>query len=202
MIPRVVAFDLGKVLVDFDYRISAGKIAARGKMPAAEVREFIDHSPLLYRFETGRLTNEEFYQAVCEATGFQGSFPEFSQYFADIFWPIEPMVAWHDRLRAQDIPTYIFSNTNELAVNHIRRSFPFFSHFTGYIYSYRQGAMKPDPKIYAALERLAGKHGPEILYLDDRQENIEGGRQCGWQVILQENPEKTLETARQLGLPG
>ena len=62
--------------------------------------------------------------------------------------------------------------------------------------------MKPDPRIYEALERLAGKRGGQILYLDDRPENIEGGRRCGWQVILQEDPAKSLQAARQLGLPG
>jgi HAD superfamily hydrolase (TIGR01509 family) len=201
MIPHIVAFDLGKVLVDFDYSINARQIAARGTMPEEEIRKFIDHSPLLFQLETGRMTNEQFYEEVSQVTGFRGTMAEFSQYFADIFWPIEPMVAWSERLRARGIPTYIFSNTNGLAVTHIRRRFPFFSSFTGYIYSYEVGAMKPDPKMYEALERLAGKQGPEILYLDDRQENIEAGQARDWQVILQENPQKTLATVRQLGLP-
>jgi len=58
--PKVVVFDLGKVLVDFDYTIAARKIAARGTMPAGHIKKFIDHSPLLFRYETGRLTNEQF----------------------------------------------------------------------------------------------------------------------------------------------
>ncbi len=201
MTPQAVVFDLGKVLVDFDFSISARKIAAGGRMSPEEVQQFIDHSPLLYRFETGLLTNEQFYEEVCRATGFRDSFAVFSRYFADIFWPIEPMVAWNERLRAAGLPTFIFSNTNELAVNHIRQSFPFFAHFDGYVYSYQHGAMKPSPAIYEVLESLAGRRGPEILYLDDRRENIEGGRTRGWQVILQESPERTLEAARQLGLP-
>src|SRR5437870_12542003 len=90
--PKVVIFDLGKVLLDFDYSIASGRIALKGKMPPAEIRAFIDHSPLLFRFETGLLTKQSFYDEVCAATGFCGSFEEFSGFFSDIFVPIEPMV--------------------------------------------------------------------------------------------------------------
>ena len=135
MIPQAVVFDLGKVLVGFDYKVAARRFAARGNLSVAEIHAFIDHSPLLYQFETGLRTNQQFYQEVCQATGYRGEFEEFAQIFADIFWPIEPMVQWQTSLRKRGVPTYIFSNTNELAVTHIRRSFPFYSNFDGYIYS-------------------------------------------------------------------
>src|SRR5437870_4541275 len=134
--PHVVVFDLGKVLVDFDYSIAARRIAARGRLSAEEIKRLIDHSPLLFRYETGRLTKEQFFAEICSATGFSGGLDEFSEFFADIFVPIEPMVALHAALRQRGVPTYIFSNTNELAAGHIRRQFPFFSDFDGYILSY------------------------------------------------------------------
>ena len=43
--------------------------------------------------------------------------------------------------------------------------------------------------------------GPEILYLDDRAENVAAGAGRGWQVILQQDPARTLEQVRRLGLP-
>src|SRR5437867_2495260 len=130
--PKAVIFDLGKVLVDFDYRIAGLRIAARGTMTADEVQTFIDHSPLLFRFETGRITKEQFFAEVRATTGFRGTIDEFSEFFADIFTPIEPMVKLHSDLRRSGAPTYLFSNTNELAVGHIRQHFPFFSRFDGY----------------------------------------------------------------------
>ena len=48
--------------------------------------------------------------------------------------------------------------------------------------------MKPDAKIYEALETMTGKRGAEILYLDDRPENVDAGAARGWQVILQTDP--------------
>ena len=200
MTPSIVVFDLGKVLVDFDYSIAGRRIAAQADLSPAEVQTFLDHSPLLYRFETGLMTRQEFYQTVCEHTGFRGGLEEFGKFFADIFWEIPVMVEIQATLRQRGIPTYIFSNTNDLAVEHIRRNFPFFSNFDGYILSYEVGAMKPDAKIYEALERLASKRGVEILYLDDRQENVDGGARRGWQVILQTSPEKSRAELEKLGL--
>lgn len=60
--------------------------------------------------------------------------------------------------------------------------------------------MKPDVKIYEALERMTGRSGAEILYIDDRQENIAVGASRGWQVILHESPEKTRVVFEKLGL--
>jgi methionine salvage enolase-phosphatase E1 len=50
------------------------------------------------------------------------------------------------------------------------------------------------------VESQSGARGAEILYLDDRPENIEAGAARGWQVILQESPEKTRAAIQKLGL--
>jgi putative hydrolase of the HAD superfamily len=200
MTPSIVVFDLGKVLVDFDYSIAGRRIAAQADLSAAEVQKFLDHSPLLYRFETGLMSRQDFYETVREHTGFRGGLEEFGKFFADIFWEIPLMVETQARLRQRGVPTYIFSNTNDLAVEHIRRNFPFFSNFDGYILSYEVGAMKPDAKIYEALESMSGKRGAEILYLDDRKENVDGGAARGWQVIHQTAPEVSRAEMQRLGL--
>ena len=198
--PKAVVFDLGKVLVDFDYSIAGRRIAARGKMPAAEVQKFIDHSPLLFRFETGQMSQQEFFAEVQSTTGFDGTLDEFTGFFADIFSPIQPMLKLHAALRQRGIPTYVFSNTNELAVGHIRKSFPFFSQFNGYVCSYEHGAMKPDAKLYEVVERTSRLAGSELLYLDDRPENVAAGAARGWQAVLHESAEKSVAAVVAAGL--
>jgi len=199
-IPSVVVFDLGKVLLDFDYRIAAQRIAARGVVATHAVQKFLDQSPLLHRFETGLMTKEQFFDEVRNSTGFAGGFNEFNNFFADIFLPIEPMVELHAAVRQRGMPTYIFSNTNDLAIGHIRRNFPFYANFDGYIYSYEHGAMKPNAALYEVLERQANCHNAEIFYLDDRAENVAAGAARGWQVLLHETPGKTRAAFRKLGL--
>jgi FMN phosphatase YigB (HAD superfamily) len=189
--PSIVVFDLGKVLVDFDYNIAIPRIAAQSTLSAAGIKTFFFHSHLLVDYECGRVTRREFFEQARRVTGFDGTFGEFCEFFADIFTAIPPMIELHAGLHRRGIPTYIFSNTNDLAIEHVRRSFPFFRDFNGYIYSYEVKAMKPDPKIYEALEKLADRRGAEIIYIDDRPENVAGGEARGWQTILHETQEKT-----------
>lgn len=199
-LPKVVIFDLGKVLVDFDYAIAVRRIVARGRVTAEELGHFITSAPLLFNYEMGLLTSKQFYEEVRAVTGFRGDFDEFSLAFGDIFAPIQPMVELHAALRLRGIPTFILSNTNDLAVRHIRRSYPFFAEFQGYILSYEHGVLKPEPGIYEIAERLCGYQRTDILYVDDRPENIAAAAARQWQAILQESPHKTIAAIQQAGL--
>jgi HAD superfamily hydrolase (TIGR01509 family) len=200
IIPKAVVFDLGKVLVDFDYSIAARRIAARGKMTLLEIAAYINQSSLFFEYESGRVTTQQFYDEIRGVTGFRGDLAEFSNCFADIFTAIEPMVQLQEELQRRGMPAYAFSNTNELAAEHIRRSFPFYTKLDGHILSYEHGAMKPDAKLYEVVERQSGRQEAELLYLDDRPENIAAGAARGWQVILQESPEKSRAAIQKLGL--
>jgi glucose-1-phosphatase len=194
-----IVFDLGKVLVDFDYSIAARRIAARSTQPPENLHAFLSSSPALIQFESGLITRQKFFDLVQNATGFLGDLAEFGALFADIFSPLEPMIALHAELQRRGFKTYIFSNTNDLAIEHIRRDFPFFQNFDGYILSYEVKTMKPDAPVYQALEQMTGKRGNEIIYIDDRAENIAGAVERGWRTILHESPEQTRAALKSFG---
>jgi HAD superfamily hydrolase (TIGR01509 family) len=146
------------------------------------------------------VTTEQFCTELCRVSGFRGTPAEFGECFANIFVQIDPMVRLQAALRQRGLPAYIFSNTNELAAQHIRRTFPFYDNFDGYILSYQHGTMKPDARLYEVVEGASARRGAEILYLDDRPENVAAGAARGWQVILHESPEKSRAAIEKLGL--
>jgi HAD superfamily hydrolase (TIGR01509 family) len=197
---RVIVFDLGKVLVDFDYAIAGRKLAARATMAATELGRYLLGVPLIVQYETGLISSEEFFREIKAASGYLGDLEEFASLFADIFTPIDPMIQLHADLRARGFPTYIFSNTNDLAVRFIRRNFPFFNQFDDYILSYEHHSMKPDARLYEVVEARSAARGADILYIDDRPENVVAGAARGWQTILQESPGKTRAAIHELGL--
>ncbi len=195
-LPEVVVFDLGKVLLDFDYGIAAAKIAPRSRFTPQQIRQLVEQTPLLHRFETGLLTNEQFYGEVCAACGYSGTLDDFCGAFADIFSEIKSMTVMQAALRAHGVPTYVFSNTNGLAVAHIRKNFPFYGNFDAYVCSYEHGAMKPDAKIYEVVEHVTGRRGgSQIVYLDDRVENFEAGLARGWRAAAQDTGRNNSHSA-------
>ncbi|HEY1663684.1 MAG TPA: HAD family phosphatase [Verrucomicrobiae bacterium] len=197
MKPAIV-FDLGKVLVDFDYSIAARKILARSTKKLPGLPQSLGSLELLMRFESGLTNRAQFFAEIKEALGYTGDLAEFVRDLGDIFVEIPRMIELHAEFRRQGFSTYIFSNTNDIAVEHIRHHYPFFAHFNGYIYSYEVGGMKPYPKIYEAMEKLCGRSGKEIVYIDDRPENIDTGMARGWDSILHESPEKTRSLLKHL----
>ncbi|HTB83472.1 MAG TPA: HAD family phosphatase [Candidatus Sulfotelmatobacter sp.] len=196
----VFIFDLGKVLVDFDYSIAAKKVAARSEKSPQDLHAFLGSSPLLVEYESGRLTREQFYTAIKDAVGFGSGLEEFGGYFADIFAEMPGTIALHAELRQRGYKTFIFSNTNDLAIEHVRRNFPFFKNFDDYIFSYEVGAMKPEAKIYEAMEMMCGRRGADLIYLDDRPENIAAGAARGWRTVLHESPEKSRAALKSFGV--
>jgi HAD superfamily hydrolase (TIGR01509 family) len=193
---RAAVFDLGKVLVDFDYGIAARELAASSSAPAAKIQALIDQSPLLLRYERAGMTTQEFYEEVRQRIGYQGDFETFAAAFADIFTEIPEMTQLHAELRGRGLPTFVLSNTNEIAISHVRRNFAFFSSFTDFVFSFEHGVLKPEPAIYEIVERLSDCRESEILFLDDKPENVEAGRQRGWQVICHQSASSSISAVQ------
>jgi FMN phosphatase YigB (HAD superfamily) len=189
---KVVVFDLGKVLLDFDYHAAAAHLAEHAAVSGAEIYRHLMQSGRFHHYENGLMTTAEFFREFCAATGYRGSLAQFEPSLGRIFYPIQPMIEFHQQLRARGVPTWILSNTNEIAVRLITEDFPFFRQFTGYVYSFETRSLKPDAAIYEALERRAGARGAEIIYLDDRPENVAAGAARGWQALVHADPAITI----------
>lgn len=198
--PAAVIFDLGKVLVDFDYGRVVRRVADRSDAGPEALQQLLMASPLLPAFERGALTSQGFYEAIRKETGYQGSFEEFAESFADIFTEIPPMIELQAELRRRQVPTFIFSNTNDIAIPHIRQRFPFFSGFDGYVLSYEHGSMKPDAPLYEVVERMSGCQGDALLYLDDLAPNVATGAARGWQAVQHLDPVQTRAAVQATGL--
>ena len=75
---KVAAFDIGKVLLDFDYGIFVRRMAPRTRMDVPALDAFLNQSPLLAQYESGQLTSPEFFAVVQKETGFDGTESEFA----------------------------------------------------------------------------------------------------------------------------
>ena len=188
---RVVAFDIGKVLLDFDYGIFVNRMAPRTNMDESALNTYLNQSPLLAKYESGQISSSEFINIVQKETGFKGMEHEFADFFEEIFTPISDVIEMHRVIAESGMATYTFSNTNEMAVRHMSRAYDFWPRFDGHVLSYEVEALKPETKMYEFLERVADCHGREIVYVDDRPENIEAGRARGWNVIQRSTPSET-----------
>lgn len=178
-----VFFDLGKVLVDFDFNIAAYHIARRSPMDAEELSQKAYES---YReidlYETGAISSREFFTRLKHRFKFEGTHGELRRIWCDIFTPMDEHIRLARRV-AEYYPVAVISNTSAAHIEHLEASYDFFPIFRKRFYSHEVKIMKPDPGIYlhALQEMKADKY--ESLFIDDREDNILAASRMGWQTI-------------------
>jgi putative hydrolase of the HAD superfamily len=94
-----------------------------------------------------------------------------------------PMLAWARSLQRASIPTGILSNMPGPMETGLRARYPWIDEFTHHTWSHAVNLAKPEPAIY--LHAAEGLQTPpaNILFLDDRPENIEAALAIGMQAI-------------------
>jgi len=94
-----------------------------------------------------------------------------------------PMLAWARSLQQARIPTGILSNMPGPMETGLRARYPWIDDFTHHTWSHALNLAKPEPPIY--LHAAQGLHTApaNILFLDDKLENIEAALAVGMQAI-------------------
>jgi putative hydrolase of the HAD superfamily len=118
------------------------------------------------------------------------------------YWtqPNQPMIDWARSLHRAGIRTGILSNIGDAMEVGILARFPWLVDFSHHTFSHRLGIAKPDPAIYAHAIAGLGVSPAEILFIDDREENILGARAAGMLAIQYSNHKAFMVEMRRLGL--
>ena len=178
-----VCFDLGKVLLHFDWQLMLDRIAKKSPLPPATIAQLLKEDPQIYVYEAGGTTSARFFTHLKKLLQYKGTAKELRAAFVEIFTPLPEHIALAGLL-APHYPLAIISNTNDAHIEYAEATYSFFSLFRARIYSHQVKAMKPEPAIYqAALKMLGGIDPLEALFIDDLEPNILGAVQLGWQTI-------------------
>jgi putative hydrolase of the HAD superfamily len=120
------------------------------------------------------------------------------------FWTVFDIrvLNWTEDLRRAGFKTSILSNLPRTLGERLRAEKGFLDHFDQVTFSYELGVIKPEAEIYHYAIRGLGVEPAEALFLDDRAENVEGGRAAGIHAELFTTWEEFLERDRaRYGLP-
>jgi 2-haloacid dehalogenase len=85
-----------------------------------------------------------------------------------------------EQLRARGVKQFALSNFGAEFWAMFRPQSPIFDHFADCVISGEERCAKPHPQIYAVLERRTGMSGCDLLFIDDRADNIAAAQALGW----------------------
>ncbi len=115
--------------------------------------------------------------------------------------PNMELLSFLEKARAEGVKTAILSNT--IAIYQEIQQQAGISKEAGFdpiLYSWEVEMLKPNKDIFElAIQRL-GAQPNEIVFIDDKEEHLEGARQVGIGTILFEDTESTISKIKELGI--
>ena len=179
-------FDFGNVLIEIDPARSIQAFQALGAPADLNLEADFFHD-----FETGILSAAEFRDALRSQLKWAASESSIDRAWNELLLEVQPRtLAKLHQLRAKGYKLALLSNTNPIHIDEVRRRLGPFGYgefarcFERIFYSYEMGLRKPDPAIYAAVDRELGITSPaEVLFIDDNAANIASAAAYGWRTL-------------------
>jgi len=195
-----VIFDIGGVLIDFDFERLARELSARTGQDADRLVPLFAQD-VVHEVETGRTGPEEFFRRTMAPVLPGLTYDEWISAWMDNYSINEPGWALLGEARDSGKTVSLLSNLSHYNQVAIERKFPHFFRATHRnFYSYELGLHKPDPRIYRAACEALGVAPDHCFFLDDVEENVEGARGVGMRALRFEK-ERIPEIREALGLP-
>lgn len=183
MTPEAVVFDIGNVLIEwnpeahYDRRIGE---ARRRAMFAA-----VDLHGMNQRIDMGEPFRETIHAMADQHPEWRDEINDWHDSWIEMIQPvIEPSVRLMRQLRDKGVPVFALSNFGVDSYAFAKTRFDFLNEFDREFISGQMEVMKPDPRIYEAVERITGIAPTALLFTDDRADNIAAAAARGWQTHL------------------
>ncbi|MEZ5355508.1 MAG: HAD family phosphatase [Bryobacteraceae bacterium] len=176
---RALVFDLGNVIVPFDFNNAYQRMEPLCGLDRGEIRTRISSRDLARRLESGQIEPLDFVDEMNDLLGTRLSYDEFREIWVSIFFERTLIPESFFAAAREQFPLVLLSNTNAIHFDWIAERFPVLGHFHGWTLSHKVGAQKPDPKIYADAVRRAGVSPSECFFTDDIPDYVAGARNFG-----------------------
>ena len=173
-------FDLGNTVIKLAYERVMENICKRATIDRDALVDLLE-SPGAYRdLERGAVSFEQFYDFLCDKSGYRGSLQDLRETWSDFF--IGPLPGIEDllgRLRRKYRIAFL-SNSNEVHAEVIPRKFAsLFERDDRLIFSHRFKTAKPDPDMFVRALEVIGALPSQAVFVDDLLENVLAARSVG-----------------------
>jgi len=192
-----IVFDLGNVLIPFDYTPAIEKLNQIQTGLGNRFIEFYKSNYHFHRdFESGKVSENEFVNKMLEVVDHKIDAETFKKYYADIFSLNEDVISLLPILK-KDYKLFLLSNTDSIHQKYGWQKYDFLKYFDNLILSHEVGAVKPEEKIYRKVEEVSGFPSEEHFYIDDIQEYVDAAINLGWDAVLFAGYEKLVNDMKE-----
>lgn len=197
---KLILFDLGKVLVDFDFSVAVQRLHKICTFNPLKLYALFRNSDLAYSWDRGGVEPEAFFQTIQKEMKFPISQEQFMPLWNEIFTEKKEMVSLALSLQSR-YKVWILSNTNVWHAAYLKEHYPWMGRVDGFVASCDVKMMKPDRKIYELVLEKAGAAAGETVYIDDIPEYVVAARNLGIDGIQFKNYNKLCDELKRRNIP-
>jgi len=190
---KVIIFDLGNTVfnIDFDKALEYWAEVSGVSIDILQKKYHYDEKQKV--FETGAINEVHFANHINEMLNIELSFEDYeigwNRIFLDYVENVEQVIL---QLKGKYVLA-ILSNTNLTHQKYWSKKYQsVLSHFDHSFLSNEMGLIKPDPKIYQAVSDKLGIPFKEMIFIDDKEENIKAAEHLGITGIVIKTPQQAF----------
>jgi putative hydrolase of the HAD superfamily len=178
-----IVFDLGQVLVRFDYKPFVEKVNKHKAGIGKQYLELYKNNYYIHRdFEKGMISEKDFIASMLKYLEYAIDEETFCKYWSDIFSLNDEVIALLPELK-KHYKLYLLSNTNSIHKRYGYQDYEFLKLFDQLFLSHEVGFVKPEKEIYHAIENVSGFPPEKHLFIDDILEYVDAAKNIGWDGI-------------------
>jgi putative hydrolase of the HAD superfamily len=186
-----IIFDLGGVILNIDYQLTVEAFKKLGIDDFEEIFSQYKQSTLSDDFETGRITELEFYEGIKTISGKDFTFEEYKNAWNALLLDLPKERINILKKLSKKYRLFLFSNTNETHYKEFvtKVESDFNTIFEKTYYSHQFGKRKPDSDSFLSILKENNLIIEETLFVDDSIQHIESANLLGIRTLLiQEKP--------------
>lgn len=178
-----IVFDLGQVLLRFDYKYFVEKVNQHKPGIGERFLELYKNNYEVHRdFEKGLISEKYFISRMLEFLDHTIDEETFCKYWSDIFSFNDNVIALLPELK-KNYKLYLISNTNSIHKKYGYQDYEFLKLFDELILSHEVKFIKPEKEIYLEVEKVSGFPSEEHIFIDDILEYVDAAKILGWDGI-------------------
>lgn len=185
---EAVIFDIGNVLIEWNPERYYDRVIGEERRRALFAE--VDLHAMNDRVDRGEDFRDTIYDAAEQYPRWRAEIRQWHDNWIELAAPAIPgSVRLLRALRSRGVPVFALTNFGVGSFDYALTQYDFLAEFDRPYVSGRMKTIKPEPRIYEMVEEDCGIAPGNLLFTDDRAENIAVAAARGWQTHLFEGSE-------------
>ncbi len=179
-----VILDMGNVLLDYNPNVILNSVCDNDKEKSIIYKELFCGEEWI-KGDLGQITNSERFEGVSMRVpaNLHNKLKECVEYWDVCMLPVDGAQEFCRKVKQMGFKVYILSNACSKFYEYFPKHYDL-DFFDGVVVSSDVHIIKPNIEIYEYILEKYNLDAEECLFIDDRQDNVEGAKQAGMSAVV------------------